>query len=109
DRIDKPELNTYQRIVEGEHPVAKKAAGFVSPFPRAHLVRVAEEASTLWSQAKAAMEKGDFAQARALLLRAVKAYPRDASLWFHLGASCGELNDLDAAISAFEQSRKLDS
>ena len=54
------------------------------------------------------MEKGDFAQAREILERAVKASPRDASLWFHLGASCGELNDVDAAIAAFERSRTLD-
>ena len=54
------------------------------------------------------MEKGDFAQAREMLQRAVKAYPRDASLWFHLGASCGELNDVDAAIAAFERARTLD-
>ena len=54
------------------------------------------------------MEKGDFATAREILQRAVKVYPRDASLWFHLGASCGELNDVDAAIAAFERSRTLD-
>ncbi len=105
-------MNTYLRIVEGDHPIAKQAAVSLTSRPVARLVRVsgadAQTGAALWQQAKAAMEKGDFAQAREILLRAVKAYPKDASLWFHLGASCGELNDFDAAIAAFEQARKLD-
>ena len=105
-------MNTYHRIVEGDHPAAKPAvASFASPSA-VRLVRVSapapQDGPSLWPQAKAAMEKGDFATARELLLRAVKIYPRDASLWFHLGASCGELNDVDAAIAAFERARTLD-
>jgi tetratricopeptide (TPR) repeat protein len=113
DRLDKPAMNKYHRIVEGDHPVAKPAVtSFASPSA-VRLVRVSapapQDGPNLWPQAKAAMEKGDFTTARELLLRAVKIYPRDASLWFHLGASCGELNDVDAAIAAFERARALDT
>ena len=112
DRLDKPGMNMYHRMVEGDHPAGKPGvATLLSPSP-VRLVRVSgadpPAGQALWQQAKAAMEKGDFAQAREILLRAVKAYPKDASLWFHLGASCGELNDVDAAIAAFERSRTLD-
>jgi tetratricopeptide (TPR) repeat protein len=62
---------------------------------------------TLSSQAKTAFDRGDFAAARDILLRAVKASPRDWSLWFHLGVAYGQLNDLDQATAAFEHARSL--
>jgi protein O-GlcNAc transferase len=105
-------MNTYHRIVEGEHPVSKSGLATPPGLPVVRLLRVSATeppaSPTLRQQAKAAMEKGDFAQARAILERAVKASPRDAPLWFYLGASCGELNDVDAAIAAFERARTLD-
>ena len=61
----------------------------------------------LWQQAKAAYDRGDFAEARRTLTLAVKSNPRDASLWFHLGAACSQLNDVDQAIAAFEHARTL--
>jgi enediyne biosynthesis protein E4 len=109
DRLEKPAMNTYHRIVEGDHPLAKTTISSLES-PRLLRVSAAEQpdGQSLWPQARAAMESGDFSKARELLLRAVKLYPKDASLWFHLGASCAQLNDVDAAIAAFERSRALD-
>jgi Tfp pilus assembly protein PilF len=37
----------------------------------------------------------------------VQQDPKDGALWFHLGVSCTELNELDEAITAFERARAL--
>ncbi len=82
-------------------------AGGASPNQTSVATPQAGTGTSLSLQAKAAFDRGDFTQARDLLLRAVKASPRDASLWFYLGAACSELNDLDQAISAFERAHSL--
>jgi len=66
-----------------------------------------ESTASLWTRAKAAMDKGDFSDARRLLRDAVHQDPKDGALWFHLGVSCVELNELDDAIDAFEHARAL--
>jgi enediyne biosynthesis protein E4 len=110
DRIEKPAMNRYLQITEGEHPVAPKQRESATDR-RTRLLLVSEQETSdtaeMWEQARAALQRGDFAQARKILLRAVKASPRDASLWFHLGVSCSELKDDDQAIKAFEQARAL--
>lgn len=78
---------------------------------RGRLLRVAaqetETAASLWSRAKAAMDQGGFAEARRLLRQAVQQEPKDGALWFHLGVSCAEVNQLDEAVAAFERARAL--
>jgi tetratricopeptide (TPR) repeat protein len=64
-------------------------------------------AASLWPKAKAAMSQGNFAEARRLLREAVQDDPKDGALWFHLGVSCTETNNLDEAIAAFERARTL--
>ena len=75
------------------------------------LLRVsAQETGTLeslWPKAKAAMDQGNFAEARRLLRQAVQENPNDGALWFHLGVSCAELNEFDEAIAALERARAL--
>jgi tetratricopeptide (TPR) repeat protein len=66
-----------------------------------------ETTASLWARSKAAMAQGNFAEARRLLRQAVQQDPKDGALWFHLGASCAELNELDEAIAAFERARML--
>ena len=67
----------------------------------------AETAESLWPKAKAAMQQGNFAEARRLLRQAVQQDPTDGALWFHLGASCAEVNELDEAVTALERARSL--
>ena len=111
DRIEKPAMNRYLQLVEGEHPVPVPKQSSTFPSPHARVLRVSalqmNDVETQWQQAKAAMAHGDFTQARQILLRAVKANPRDPALWFHLGVSCSQLNDDDQAIAAFERARAL--
>jgi cytochrome c-type biogenesis protein CcmH/NrfG len=64
-------------------------------------------AESLWPQAKAAMDQGNFTEARRLLRQAVQQDPKDGALWFHLGVSCVELNEFDEAITALERARAL--
>ncbi len=75
------------------------------------LVRVAaqetETTESLWAKSKAAMDQGKFDEARRLLRQAVQQDPKDGALWFHLGVSCAEVNELDEAIAAFERARIL--
>jgi tetratricopeptide (TPR) repeat protein len=66
-----------------------------------------ETVGSLWPKAKAAMSQGNFAEARQLLREAVEDDPNDGALWFHLGVSCTETNQLDEAITAFERARTL--
>jgi tetratricopeptide (TPR) repeat protein len=66
-----------------------------------------ETTASLWAKAKAAMAQGNFAEAQRLLREAVQQDPKDGALWFHLGVSCTETNNLDEAIAAFERSRTL--
>jgi len=66
-----------------------------------------ETTASLWARSKAAMSQGNFAEARRLLRQAVQQDPKDGALWFHLGVSCAELNELDEAIAAFERARVL--
>ena len=66
-----------------------------------------ETTESLWAKSKAAMAQGNFAESRRLLRQAVQQDPKDGALWFHLGASCAELNELDEAIAAFERARVL--
>lgn len=77
--------------------------GSVLPVPR----REGESTESLWRKAKAAMDQGNFSEARPLLRQAVQQDPTDGALWFHLGASCAELNEIDEAIAAFERARSL--
>ena len=111
DRIEKPAMNRYLLVVEGEHPAVTPIKSSRLLFPSVKLLEVSAQQTAgpvaLWPQAKSAMERGDFAQARQILLQAVKADPKDAALWFHLGASCSELNDDEEAIAAFERARAL--
>lgn len=66
-----------------------------------------QTAAALWPKAKAAMSQGNFPEARRLLREAVEDDPNDGALWFHLGVSCTETNNLDEAITAFERARSL--
>jgi tetratricopeptide (TPR) repeat protein len=66
-----------------------------------------ENVAALWSEAKTALDQGNFQEARRLLRQAVQQDPKDGALWFHLGVSCTEINDLDEAITAFERARAL--
>ena len=112
DRIVKPAMNRYVQVAEGEQPKAAsiKTSG-LRPGSAARLLQVefqqTDNGADLWPQAKGAMERGDFAQAREILMRAVKVDPKDAALWFHLGVSCSELNDDAQAIAALERARAL--
>ena len=63
--------------------------------------------AALWQEAKAFLEQQQYAEARRVLTLAVKASPKDPAFWYHLGVSCAELKDADAAIRAFETARKL--
>ena len=65
------------------------------------------EHGDLWQEAKAALDHGQFAEARQLLSHAVQINPNDPALWFHLGVSCSQLNQVDDAINAFEKTRSL--
>ena len=109
DRIEKPAMNHYLRIVEGEHPLTNNIhSGLTTWGDGVRLLRVAaEDAGAIWLQAKAAMDQGDFATARKLLRQAVEIDPKDAALWFHLGVSCAELKEDDEAIGALEHARAL--
>ena len=73
----------------------------------AHLLRVAaqetETTELLWTKAKAAMEQSNFAEARRLLRQAIQQDPKDGALWFHLGVSCLETNELDEAIIQYSR------
>jgi tetratricopeptide (TPR) repeat protein len=66
-----------------------------------------ETVESLWLKAKAAMDRSNFQESRRLLRQAVQQDPRDGALWFHLGVSCTEINELDEAITAFEHARVL--
>jgi tetratricopeptide (TPR) repeat protein len=63
--------------------------------------------AALWQEAKGYLEHQQYAEARRVLTLAVKAAPNDPAFWFHLGVSCAELKDVDAAIHAFEKTRAL--
>jgi tetratricopeptide (TPR) repeat protein len=63
--------------------------------------------ATLWEQAKTALDSGQFAEARGLLIKAVQISPKDPALWFHLGVSYSELNQVDEAIDALEKAHRL--
>jgi tetratricopeptide (TPR) repeat protein len=65
------------------------------------------DSTALWKQAKTAFDRGDFAEARRILALAVKANPKDAALWFHLGVACSQLDDVEQAIAALEHARVL--
>lgn len=93
-------------------PILVRPARFMPRSRKpARLLRVAAQATetpeSLWLQAKAAMDQGNFSQARRLLQQAVQDDPKDAALWFHLGVSCAELNQFDEAITALEHARTL--
>jgi enediyne biosynthesis protein E4 len=112
DRIEKPAMNRYLRVVEKEHSYAsaKMANNSLLTPVHARLIRTAledDDVASLWQKAKSAMDQRNFGEARTLLRQAVKLDPNDGSLWFHLGASCAELNDLDEAIHALERARAL--
>jgi tetratricopeptide (TPR) repeat protein len=70
-------------------------------------VQETESVAALWPKAKAAMDQGNFEESRRLLRQAVQQDPKDGALWFHLGVSCTEINELDEAITAFERARVL--
>jgi tetratricopeptide (TPR) repeat protein len=63
--------------------------------------------AALWEEAKTALGDRQFAEARRLLTKAVQLSPKDPALWFHLGVSYSELNQVDEAIDALERARKL--
>jgi len=75
------------------------------------VILFAAQASTdpaaLWREAQTYLEQQQYADARRVLTLAVKAAPNDGAFWFHLGVSCAELKDVDAAIRAFEKARAL--
>jgi tetratricopeptide (TPR) repeat protein len=82
-------------------------AQLISPAAYSSPQQQTGDGADLGRKAKAALDRGDFAEARRALTQAVKASPRDAALWFHLGVACSELNDQDQAIAAFERARAL--
>lgn len=63
--------------------------------------------TALWQEAKTFLEHQQYGEAQRVLTLAVKASPDDPAFWFHLGVSCAELKDVDAAIRAFERARTL--
>jgi len=63
--------------------------------------------AALWREARTYLEHQQYAEARRVLTLAVQAAPNDGAFWFHLGVSCAELKDVDAAIRAFEKARDL--
>src|SRR5579864_5712879 len=70
-------------------------------------LQASADPATLWQEAKALLEHRQYSEARRVLTLAVKAAPNDPAFWYHLGVSCAELNDVDAAIRAFERARDL--
>ncbi len=62
---------------------------------------------TAWEQAKSAFEHRNFTEAKRLFAAAAQSNPGDPALWFYLGASCSELNQVDEAIGAFEKAQRL--
>lgn len=90
--------------------VAVSADNTISRNPARLLRLAAQETGTpesLWPKAKAALDQGNFAEARRLLRQAVQQNPNDGALWFHLGVSCAELDEFDEAITALERARAL--
>lgn len=77
--------------------------------PLLFLFAAAQQGSTaaLWQEARAALDRGQYAGAKRLLSEATQINPRDPALWFHLGVACGELNQVDDAIHALEKAREL--
>jgi Tfp pilus assembly protein PilF len=75
------------------------------------IILIAAQASAdpavLWQEAKGYLDHQQYVEARRVLTLAVKAASNDPALWFHLGVSCAELKDVDAAIRAFEKARVL--
>lgn len=69
--------------------------------------QVSADPAALWQEAKGYLEHHQYAEARRVLTLAVKAAPNDPAFWFHLGVSCAELKQVDAAIQAFEKARAL--
>lgn len=69
--------------------------------------QAAADPAALWQEAKGYLDHQQYAEARRVLTLAVKAAPSDPAFWFHLGVSCAELKDVDAAIHAFEKARAL--
>jgi tetratricopeptide (TPR) repeat protein len=88
--------------VFAENGVSRNSAGWL----RASAQEM-QSTESLWPRAKAAQDQGNFAEARRLLRQAVEQNPHDGALWFHLGVSCAEVNELDEAITAFERARAL--
>ena len=90
---------------------AKSLVNFAESGGASHLegspAQEKETVASLWPKAKAAMSQGNFAEARRLLQQAVEDDPKDGALWFHLGVSCSETNNLDEAVTAFERARTL--
>ena len=71
------------------------------------LAAAATNPAELWKEADAFLQHQQYAEARRVLSQAVKADPNEPAFWFHLGVSCVELKDTDAAIAAFEKARTL--
>ncbi len=67
----------------------------------------APSAASLWRDARTALDHGQFAEARRLLSQAVQINPRDPALWFFLGVSESELNQVEDAIGALEKAHGL--
>ena len=63
--------------------------------------------AALWQEAKNFLEHQKYVEARRVLTLAVKAAPSEPAFWFHLGVTCAELKDVDAAIQALEKARAL--
>jgi tetratricopeptide (TPR) repeat protein len=60
-----------------------------------------------WEKGMGALEQKNFAEAKRLFTTAVASNPSDPALWFYLGVSCSELNQLDEAVSALEKAQHL--
>ncbi len=58
-------------------------------------------------EAQSEFDHGHYEQAEKLLSRAVRINPNDPALWFYLGVSYSQLNQIDHAINAFEKTREL--
>lgn len=94
---------TQSHLTQAHLMRVNRSTGFLLPVA----AQEPDAAESLWPRAKAAMERGDFTDARRLLRLAVQQNPKDGALWFHLGASCAELNQFDEAITALERARAL--
>ncbi len=67
------------------------------------LGQIASPAQNGSEQIRAALDHGQFAEAKKLAVVGLQTHREDPALWFDLGVSCNGLNEVDQAIDAFEK------